>query len=334
LRLFDTTPHEKLQSILGWMNQHPMYVLAIILIVMPWVMPSFAVSTDVLIFGLFAMGFNILLGQTGILSFGHAVFFGLGAYGTAMFLMKPQAVPRVPASWGMFGFVTGIALATAAALGIGALSLRRKGTYFSLITVAFNMMVYFIFIQNPFDMTGGGDGIIGIPTPPLLFLEKWRTPVNWYYFCMIITLVAVAILRIIQTSPFGEVLKGIRENEERVMLLGYDVGRYKLISFTLSGLFSGLAGSLLAFNLNFVGYDTLYWMVSGEVLIITLLGGFRTFFGPLVGAVAYLLLKDGLSAVTENWMIFMGAVVMAIILAFRGSGILEIAEKLIRRGRG
>ncbi|MCX6659050.1 MAG: branched-chain amino acid ABC transporter permease [Candidatus Bathyarchaeota archaeon] len=325
---------EKLRNIFGWINQHPMYTLAIILIIMPWVMPSFTVSTDMLIFGLFAMGYNILLGQTGILSFGHSVFFGLGAYGTAMFLMKPQAVPRVPASWGMLGILTGLALATAAALGIGALSLRRKGTYFSLITVAFNMMVYFIFIQNPLDLTGGGDGIIGIPTPPLFFLEKWRTPETWYYFCMVITLAAVAILRIIQNSPFGEVLKGIRENEERVMLLGYDVARYKLISFTLSGLFSGLAGSLLAFHLNFVGYDTLYWMVSGEVLIICLLGGFRTFFGPLVGAIAYILLKDGLSAITENWMIFMGVAVMAIILAFRGSGILEMAEKRIYRGRG
>jgi branched-chain amino acid transport system permease protein len=320
--------------ILGMIDQHPLYALAVILIAMPWVMPSFSVSTDILIFGLFAMGYNILLGQTGILSFGHSTFFGLGAYGTAMLLMKPQAVPRIPASWGMLGFLSGVALATAAALGIGALSLRRRGTYFSLITVAFNMMVYFIFIQNPLDLTGGGDGIIGIPTPPLLFLEKWRNPVSWYYFCMVITLAAVAVLRMIQTSPFGEVLKSIRENEERVILLGYDVSKYKLMSFTLSGLFSGLAGSLLAFHLNFVGYDTLYWMVSGEVLIITLLGGFRTFFGPLVGAVAYILLKDSLSAITENWMIFMGAVVMAIILAFRGSGILEMAEKRLYKTAG
>ena len=148
---------------------------------------------------------------------------------------------------------------------------------------------------------------------------------------MIVVFIAVAILRIIQTSPFGQVLKGIRENEERVRLLGYDTERYKLISFTLSGLFSGLAGAIFAFHLNYVGLDTMFWLLSGEVLIITLLGGFRTFFGPLVGAVAYILLKDGISAVTENWMIVMGIIVMGIILAFRGSGLLEIAEKLIHK---
>lgn len=311
--------------------RHPMGIVAIILIIMPWIMPSFSVATDILIFGLFAMGFNILLGQTGILSFGHASFFGLGAYGTAMLLMKPGSMPRITASLGWFGLVTGVVLATVVALGIGILILRRKGTYFALITVAFNMMFYFIFIQNPYNLTGGGDGLIGLSTPPLLFFENWRTPMTWYYFCMIIVLIAVTILRFIQTSPFGEVLKAIRENEERVKLLGYDTDRYKLISFTLSGLFSGLAGSIFAFHLHYVGLDSLYWMASGEVLIMALLGGFRTFFGPLVGAAAFILLKDGISTVTEEWMIVMGVIVMGIILAFRGSGILEIAERYIHK---
>ncbi len=308
-----------------------MVLVAFVMIILPWIMPSFSVATDILIFGLFAMGFNILLGQTGILSFGHASFFGLGAYGTAMLLMKPGSVSRISDSLGWFGLFTGVALATIVALAIGLLSLRRRGTYFALITVAFNMMLYFIFIQNPLDLTGGGDGLIGLPTPPLLFFENWRTPITWYYFVMAIGFIAVLILRIIQTSPFGEVLKAIRENEERVKLLGYDTDRYKLISFTLSGMFSGLAGSIFAFHLNYVGLDTLYWLQSGEVLIIALLGGFRTFFGPLVGAAAYILLKDGISAFTEDWMIVMGVIVMGIILAFRGAGILEIAERYIHK---
>jgi len=323
--------NEQLKNLYEWINKHPMLILGILLIIMPWIMPSFSTATDMLIFGLFAMGFNILLGQTGILSFGHATFFGLGAYGVAMFLMKPGSVPRVAAQFGWLALVIGVALATIIALIIGMLSLRRKGTYFALITVAFNMMFYFIFIQNPFNLTGGGDGLIGIPTPSILGFDSWRTPVTWYYFCMIVIFIAVAILRIIQTSPFGQVLKGIRENEERVRLLGYDTERYKLISFTLSGLFSGLAGAIFAFHLNYVGLDTMFWLLSGEVLVITLLGGFRTFFGPLVGAVAYILLKDGISAVTENWMIVMGIIIMGIILAFRGSGLLEIAEKLIHK---
>ncbi len=308
-----------------------MLILTVLLIILPWIMPSFSTATDMLIFGLFAMGFNLLLGQTGILSFGHATFFGLGAYGTAMFLVEPQSIQRVPISLGWFGLITGIGLATIVALVIGILSLRRKGTYFALITVAFNMMMYFIFIQNPFNLTGGGDGLVGIPTPPLFGLENWRTPLTWYYFVMIIIVIAVALLKILQTSPFGKVLKAISENEERVKLLGYNTDKYKLISFTLSGLFSGLAGALFAFHLNYVGLDTLYWMLSGEVLIITLLGGFRTFFGPLIGAVAYIILKDGISAFTEEWMIVMGLMVMAIILAFRGTGILEMIEKRFQK---
>ncbi len=308
-----------------------MLILTVLLIILPWIMPSFSTATDMLIFGLFAMGFNLLLGQTGILSFGHATFFGLGAYGTAMFLVEPQSIQRVPVSLGWFGLITGIVLATIVALVIGILSLRRKGTYFALITVAFNMMIYFIFIQNPFNLTGGGDGLVGIQTPQLFGLENWRTPLTWYYFVMIIIVIAVALLRILQTSPFGKVLKAISENEERVKLLGYNTDKYKLISFTLSGLFSGLAGALFAFHLNYVGLDTLYWMLSGEVLIITLLGGFRTFFGPLIGAVAYILLKDGISAYTEDWMIVMGLMVMAVILAFRGSGILEMIEKRVQK---
>lgn len=323
--------NKQLENLYSLVNSRPMSVVAIILIVLPWIMPSFSVATDILIFGLFAMGFNILLGQTGILSFGHASFFGLGAYGTAMLLVKPGSIPRIPDSLGWFGLFTGVALATVVALAIGILTLRRKGTYFALITVAFNMMIYFIFLQNPFDLTGGGDGLIGLPTPPILFFENWRTPLTWYYFVMIIVFIAVIILRIIQTSPFGEVLKAIRENEERAKLLGYDTDRYKLISFTLSGTFSGLAGSIFAYHLNYVGLDTLFWLQSGEVLIITLLGGFRTFFGPLVGAAAYILLKDGISAVTEEWMIVMGVIIMGIILAFRGAGILEIAERYIHK---
>jgi len=323
--------HTQIEKTYEFFNTHPMSIIAIFLIILPWIMPSFSVATDILIFGLFAMGFNLLLGQTGILSFGHASFFGLGAYGTAIFLMKPASVPRVTVSVGWFGLITGVALATVVALAIGLLSLRRKGTYFALITVAFNMMLYFIFIQNPYNLTGGGDGLVGIPTPALLFFENWRTPLTWYYFCAFIVIMAIALLRAIQTSPFGEVLKAISENEERVKLLGYDTERFKLISFTLSGLFSGLAGSLFAFHLNYAGLDSLYWMVSGEVLVITLLGGFRTFFGPLIGSIAYILLKDGISAITENWMIVMGVIVMSIILIFRGAGILEIIERFAHK---
>lgn len=315
--------------------EHPMITLLLLLIIAPLILPSWSMATMIIIFGLFALAFNLLM-QTGLLSFGHGLYFAMGGYGAAMLLVRPFGA-RIAPDWMAWIalFITGPLLALAVAIPTGILSLRRRGTYFALITVAFCMMFYWTFMQNPFNLTGGDDGLMSIPTPPVFGIgARWRTRVTWYYFCMVIVIICIYALRRLSTSPFGEILKGIRDNDERVRLLGYDTNKYKLLSFILSGLFSGMAGSLFAFELNYIGVDTLYWFFSGEVVLMTLLGGMGTFFGPLVGSYVYILLKDVISTYTEHWMIFMGVIVMALVAGGKGIGVLEIVEKIFKRYYG
>ncbi|MEE9458352.1 MAG: branched-chain amino acid ABC transporter permease [Candidatus Bathyarchaeia archaeon] len=313
-----------------YISKNSMLVLFLILMVFPFLTSSKFVATDILIWGLFALGFNILLGQTGIGSFGHAAYFGLGSYGAALWLMRPYGVRTIIPLWlGWGALVSGTGLAVLAALFVGLLGLRRTGHYFALIALAFAQMFYFIFYQNPGGITGGGDGIVNIPTPPILWIDGvvWRTPLTWYYFVMIVVLIAIFVIRKISNSHFGQVLKGIRENEQRISLLGYNVWRYRLASFMISGLFSGFAGSLYALHLNYVGLENLTWLVSGDVFLMTLLGGRGAFFGPLLGAALYIWMKDFFASVTDHWMIPLGIVVVAVIWSYRGKGVYEIIKE-------
>jgi len=319
-----------LRDFLGYFMKYPMLTLLLILIVFPYITSSKFVAADILIWGLFAIGFNILLGQTGIGSFGHAAYWGLGSYGCALWLMRPYGVRTIIPLWlGWGGLATGIALAVLAALIVGILGLKRPGHYFALITLAFAQLFYFIFYQNPLGLTGGGDGIVNIPTPPILGIDGtvWRNPLTWYYFVMMVVIISIFVARKISNSHFGQVLRGIRENEQRMMLLGYDVQRYKLTSFMFSGLFSGLAGSLYTFHLNYVGLENLTWLASGDVFLMTLLGGRELFFGPLLGATLYILMKDSFASLTSNWMIPLGIVVVAVIWSYRGRGVLDIIKQ-------
>lgn len=316
-----------------YISKNSMLVLFLILMVFPFLTSSKFVATDILIWGLFALGFNILLGQTGIGSFGHAAYFGLGSYGAALWLMRPYGVRTIIPLWlGWGALASGTGLAVLAALFVGLLGLRRTGHYFALIALAFAQMFYFIFYQNPGGITGGGDGIVNIPTPPILWIDGvvWRTPLTWYYFVMIVALIAIFVIRKISNSHFGQVLKGIRENEQKVSLLGYNVWRYRLASFMISGLFSGFAGSLYAFHLNYVGLENLTWLVSGDVFLMTLLGGRGAFFGPLLGAALYIWMKDFFASVTANWMIPLGIVVVAVIWSYRGKGVYEIIKEQLK----
>ena len=313
-----------------------MFTLLLILIIFPHLTSSKFMATDILIWGMFAIGFNILLGQTGIGSFGHAAYWGLGSYGAALWLMRPYGVNTFVPLWlGWGALATGTTLALVAALFVGILGLKRPGHYFALITLAFAQLFYFIFYQNPFGLTGGGDGLVDIPTPPLLWFDgtEWRNPITWYYFVMALFMAIIFVARKISNSHFGQVLRGIRENEQRLVLLGYDVQKYKLASFMISGLFSGLAGSIYAFHLNYVGLENLTWLASGDVFLMTLLGGRGTFFGPLLGTAIYILMKDFFASVTNNWMIPLGIVVIVVIWSYRGNGVLDIIkQKLEKKG--
>jgi branched-chain amino acid transport system permease protein len=298
------------RSVARWVGDHPVVAFAALFLVFPFLLPHRSLATQVLTYGLFALGFNLLYGYTGLLSFGHAAYYGLGAYGTGIALAKL----KFASVWTALG--AGLALAVVGGLVAGFFCLRRRGIYFAMLTLAFAQMLYFIAFHLA-DLTGGDDGLRGIPLHPLTLpgvTVSLRDPLTFYYFAFVLVVLAVAALKRILDSPFGAVLQAIRENSDRATACGYDVSRVKLLSFAFSALFAGLAGALEALRLTVVPVDALYWSTSGQVVIMTLLGGAGTFFGPFVGAITYLVLEERLSRVIEWWPIVVGAIFMAFVL--------------------
>jgi branched-chain amino acid transport system permease protein len=298
------------RRVVGWVAAHPVACFLAFFAVFPFLVPYKALATQVLIYGLFALGFNLLYGYTGLLSFGHAAYWGLGAYGTGLALAKL----KVQSLWLALGAGLGLALVGGAVIGF--FCLRRRGIYFAMLTLAFAQLLYFIGFHLA-DVTGGDDGLRGIAVLPIglpgltLSLD---TPLAFYYFALAVVTVAVAGLKRILDSPFGAVLQAIRENTDRAVACGYDVTRVKLLSFVFSALFAGLAGGLDALRLAVVPIESLYWTTSGQVVIMTLLGGAGTFFGPFVGAATFLVLEDRLSVFTESWPLVIGAIFMVFVL--------------------
>ena len=294
----------------AWVSAHPVAAFVVFFAVFPFLVPYQSLATQVLIFGLFALGFNLLYGYTGLLSFGHAAYYGLGAYGAGIALAKL----KLTSLW----LALGMGLATAVVGGalVGFFCLRRRGIYFAMLTLAFAQMLYFVAFHAA-DLTGGDDGLRGIPLHPLgLFglSVSLRHPLAFYFFAYVLVALAVAGLKRILDSPFGAVLQAIRENSDRAVACGYDITRVKLLSFVFSALFAGLAGALDALRLTVVPVDSLYWTTSGQVVIMTLLGGAGTFFGPFVGAATFLILADRLSLFIEAWPIVIGVIFMAFVL--------------------
>jgi branched-chain amino acid transport system permease protein len=294
----------------GWVGAHPVLTFLAFFAVFPFLVPYKALATQVLIYGLFALGFNLLYGYTGLLSFGHAAYWGLGAYGTGIALARLQV--------GSVWLALGLGLATAVAGGalIGFFCLRRRGIYFAMLTLAFAQLLYFVAFHLA-DLTGGDDGLRGIALAPL-GLGPWTvridTSLSFYYFALVMVGLAVTLLKRILDSPFGAVLQAIRENADRAGACGYDVTRVKHLSFVFSALFAGLAGALDALRLNVVPVEALFWTTSGQVVMMTLLGGAGTFFGPFVGALTFLVLEDRLSVFTESWPLIVGAIFVLFVL--------------------
>ena len=299
-----------LYSATDWVAAHPVTSFLIFFAVFPYFVPYQTLATQVLIFGLFALGFNLLYGYTGLLSFGHAAYYGLGAYGAGILLAKLS----IPSIWAALAF--GLLFAGVGGAIIGFFALRRRGIYFAMLTLAFAQLLYFIGFHLA-TWTGGDDGLRGIPQLSLGFpgfaipLDR---PIAFYYFCFVIVGLAVAFLKRILDSPFGAVLQAIRANTDRAVACGYDVNRVKHLSFVFSAMFAGLAGSLDALRLTVVPIESLYWTTSGQVVMMTLLGGAGTFFGPFVGALTYLVLEDRLAAFTESWPLVIGAIFSAFVL--------------------
>jgi branched-chain amino acid transport system permease protein len=275
---------------------------------------------NVLCMALYASAFNLLLGYTGLLSFGHAAFLGSAGYVTG----------HVVKAWGLpteVGLLAGVAVATLLGWVVGGLAIRRSGIYFAMITLGFAQMIYFLAVQLPF--TGGEDGLQGIPRGRLLGLISLEHRYAMYYFVYAVFLAGFAVIYRTIHSPFGHVLRSIRENEPRAVSLGYDVDRYKLVAFVISAGLAGLAGATKALVLQFETLSDVHWHKSGEVVLMTLLGGMGTVMGPSVGALVVLTMDNYISAVP--WVgehvgatVITGVVFVLAVLVFRRGIVGEI----------
>jgi len=278
------------------------------------VYPVFAMK--VLCFALFACAFNLLLGYTGLLSFGHAAFLGSAGYVAGHAVKVLGFAPET-------GILAGAA--TAAALGyiFGSLAIRRSGIYFAMITLALAQMIFFVALQMPF--TGGEDGMQGVPRGRLLGMIDLREPLSMYYFVFAIFLLGFWVIYRTIHSPFGQVLKAIRENEPRAVSLGYDVDKYKLAAFVLSAALSGLAGATKTLVFQLASLTDVHWHMSGEVVLMTLLGGMGTVFGPVIGAGLVVGLQNYGANMGEWVTVITGGIFVICVLAFRRGIVGEIA---------
>ncbi|NYT38594.1 branched-chain amino acid ABC transporter permease [Allopusillimonas soli] len=279
-------------------------------------------ATRVLVLALAAMSVNFLLGFTGVLSFGHAAYFGLGCYGVGM--MIKYLVPSTP-----LGMLVGVLVGTAAAAVVGALIVKLRGIYFAMVTIAFGQMFYFIaFRWNT--VTGGDDGLTGWRRMPLDLgftqVDLLHNGLAFYYFVLLLFAVSVGVMALILRSPFGRTLLAIRENERRARFLGIPVERHIWIAFIISALFASLAGTLYALLNNFVDPRSLHWTLSGNFVIMAVVGGMRSFWGPLIGAAIFVVLQDFVSSYTQNWMFFIGIFFVLIVLFFP-RGVLGIIRR-------
>ena len=276
-----------------------------------------------LCFSLFACAFNLLLGFTGLLSFGHAAFFGAAAYAAGWFIKAQGWTPEL-------GMLAGIATGAIIGALVGFVAIRRQGIYFAMITLALAQIVYFVCLQAPF--TGGEDGLQGIPRGNLFGILPLANDTTMYYVILAVFLACFLGIKRVVTSPFGQVLKMIRENEPRAISLGYEVDRYKLLAFILSAGLAGLAGSLKAEVMGFASLTDVLWGMSGEVILMCLLGGVGTFFGPVAGAMIVIALQDLLADKVGAWVtVIIGVIFVVCVLAFRKGVVGELHAWMERR---
>jgi branched-chain amino acid transport system permease protein len=292
-------------------------VMAVVLAAVPFtgIYPFFVMQA--LCFALLACAFNLLIGYGGLLSFGHAMFLGTGGYCTAHALK----------AWGLspeLGIVIGTAGAAGLAVITGLVAIRRQGIYFAMITLALSQLLYFIYLQTPF--THGEDGIQGIPQGYLFGILNLARSTTLYYVIMAGFLGGFLLIYRIINSPFGEVLKSIRENEQRAISLGYKTDQYKLLAYILSGTLAGFAGSLKVFVAQNASLTDVQWQMSGEIVLMTLVGGLGTVFGPVVGAFVIIAMQQYLAGLGQWVAVIQGVIFVACVLTFRRGIVGEIAH--------
>ena len=302
------------------------YVALLILALLAPVLGLYPVFVmKLLCFAIFASAFNLLLGFTGLLSFGHAAFFGSAAYITGWLIKSQNLSPELAIVAGVIGsgLIGGV---------VGLVAIRRQGIYFAMITMALAQMVYFGCLQAPF--TGGEDGLQGVPRGALFGMIALESDTAMYYLVVAVFVACFLFISRIVHSPFGQVLKMIRENEPRAISLGYQVDRYKLLAFVLSAALAGVAGSLKTIVMGFATLTDVHWTMSGEVILMTLLGGVGTFFGPVFGAGIVISLQDMLADKVGSWVnVIIGVIFVLCVLAFRKGVVGELQAWLERRRR-
>jgi branched-chain amino acid transport system permease protein len=296
------------------------------LAIVPWVLARHQLSllTDLLIAGLFAMSLDLIMGYTGMVSFGHAAYFGLGAYASALILLHfAQPVP--------VALLAGALLAGAVAVPVGWFSTRATGIYFAMLTLAFAQFLYTVAYKWR-DLTGGSDGIAGVPKTALFWGGPSLASPNAFYFLVAICVVLSLVLcRAVVRSPFGRALQAIRENERRFTSLGRDPRPFKLVVFVIAAIFAGLAGALFAPFRGFASPEVMFWVFSGQGLMMVVMGGIGTLVGPILGAMVFILIQEVLSSYTEHWMIFTGLVFVLIVIFLPG-GLVGTARRIGARG--
>jgi branched-chain amino acid transport system permease protein len=294
----------------------------IVLLAVPFcgIYPVFAIKA--LCFALFAAAFNLLLGQVGLLSFGHAAFFGLSAY----------VCGHAAKIWGLpteLAILSGMTVAALLGLAVGWLAIRRQGIYFAMITLALAQMVYFFCLQASF--TGGEDGIQRVPRGKFIGMFSLESDTAMYYFVLGVFLLGVAILYRIIHSPFGVVLQAIRENEARAISLGYDVNRHKLLAFVLSATLSGLAGAIKVVAMQIATLTDVHWHLSGQVVLMSLFGGMGTFVGPIFGGITIISLQNFFADKVGGWItVIMGVIFVVCVMSFRKGVVGEFVDWINR----
>ncbi|HEX2826954.1 MAG TPA: branched-chain amino acid ABC transporter permease [Burkholderiales bacterium] len=297
--------------------------LLLALLLLPWVAGRYPVYLvmHILILAVFSLGFNLLFGYTGLLSFGQAGFFAVGAYACAKILL---VVPNL-----FLGLIGGVVIAGVFALVLGALSVRHTRIYFSMLTLAFGMMIYSVAWKWR-DFTGGDDGLVGIPRAPLEIPGVFSVSVSaieaYYYVVVALSLLAIYVMRRLVHSPLGLALQAIRDSETRAAYAGIAVRKYRLVAFTIAGVYAGLAGAMLSPLENTITPPVAHWSTSAEPVLATLLGGIHSFGGPIVGAALFYIIRDVIVRFTEYWLLVFGIIVVALVMGFP-EGVMSVFRK-------
>jgi branched-chain amino acid transport system permease protein len=301
----------------AWLNLRNAFVVA--LMVMLALVPVYAalignyflmsLFTRIVILAMAAVSLNLIMGFGGMVSFGHAAYLGIGGY--AIGILAKEGINSGFLQWPL-----ALAMSALFALAVGALSLRTRGVYFIMITLAFAQMVYYVAIG--LDRYGGDDGMTIYKRSQFGDLINLSNKTAFYYLCLVLLLVAVYIVWRIVNSRFGMVIQGARSNDRRMRAIGFPTYRYKLVCFVIAGTMCGLAGALLANHTDFISPAVMHWTRSGDLIVMAVLGGMGTVFGPVIGAVALLVLEEVLSGVTEYWQIIIGPIFLLVVLFARG----------------